>query len=57
MEPVESFFPVSGLNLTALAWPGKGIPPIALHGWFDIAASFRPLAPYLKEEKVCSLSN
>lgn len=59
MEPVKSVFPVNVLNLAALEWPGEGMLPIALHGWLDNAnaASFLPLAPYLKEEKGCSLSN
>lgn len=34
---------VSGLRLSALEWPGEGLPILALHGWLDNAASFIPL--------------
>lgn len=48
MAPRERNFPINGLNIAALEWPGEGLPVIALHGWLDNAASFLPLAPQLQ---------
>jgi pimeloyl-ACP methyl ester carboxylesterase len=43
-------------SIAALAWgPKNGKPILALHGWLDNAASFIPLAPYLKDFRVIAI--
>ena len=45
----ERRFTLHGIDISALQWPGVGLPVLALHGWLDNAASFLPLAPLLKD--------
>ncbi len=52
---IERSFDINGLRLAALEWPGEGLPIIALHGWLDNAASFLPLAEYLKAHHLLAL--
>jgi pimeloyl-ACP methyl ester carboxylesterase len=43
-------------SIAAIAWGPKNARPIlALHGWLDNAASFLPLAPYLKDFRVIAI--
>jgi len=49
--------PNRGLTVTGLRWdrPGSLTPILALHGWLDNAASFRPLAPLLDDRTLVAL--
>ncbi len=52
---LQRSFELNGLALTALEWPGEGLPIIALHGWLDNAASFIPLADLLAPHHLLAL--
>lgn len=45
----EREFQLRGIRVAALEWHEQGMPVIAIHGWLDNAASFLPLAPFLKD--------
>ncbi len=43
-------------SIAALAWGSKtGKPILALHGWLDNAASFIPLAPFMKDFRLIAI--
>ena len=55
-EPLEQSWTVNGLKLCGLCWGNpRQAPLLMLHGWLDNAASFRMLAPLLRDFYVVAL--
>ncbi|MGV6852150.1 MAG: alpha/beta fold hydrolase [bacterium] len=51
MAKTNEMFTINGLNIHGLRWgnPNSKNKILALHGWLDNAASFKPLSPYFSD--------
>ncbi|WP_422133914.1 alpha/beta fold hydrolase [Endozoicomonas sp. ALD040] len=56
MEPRDIEISIGRMNFSGQEWGDpQGKPLIALHGWLDNAASFTPLAPFLKDVRLIAI--